>query len=434
MIPTAFLCIVLISGALAAHHETLCSNAEAACQANSTCNALRQSWRSTCADVIAGSTISCTAPCNATFDALIRHDIGRQLETCHCNATNATCEAERVNFLAACRGVAPPPAAKCPPSVEPDRPSTKTCASLSYICEANSTCRIVLHRYLTACTGAFANKVCTMNCKNRLQDLLCDPIGRMIYASRDRCICTSGDVACFAYTTYVNNLCFDIKYPEFPTDIQVCDYVTSACQLDPFSTCPFLLSNYISKCAREFGGPAPCSDGCKQAMDSLFANPIGWHYMKCSCSDQSCGAGTAYLFKNCYNMIAPVPRPCSDILGWCSNDVRCKDVGARYEDTCSPTKVSSCVEPCKTDASAIIYNPIGATLLNCFCDNDDVTCRQYRNTTLSCGFDPLMPPSTTGPPSTSSPVDTRGPSPTGGTGSLGVGSAIFVTMIASLLV
>ena len=423
------LCLALVSGAIAAQYETPCSNASAVCQANSTCNALWQSWRSTCADVIAGLTISCTASCNASFDALLQNDIGM----CHCNATNASCETERVNVLAACRGVAPPPAAKCQSTLEPDRPSMTGCRSLSDTCKADSTCRVLLERHHAACAGAFANRICTTNCKNRLQDLRCDPIGRAIYASRNRCVCSRGDVACFTRSTYVDNLCFDTQYPHVPPGIQDCDYVTSTCELD--RSCAPLFSNFLSKCARELNGTARlCDDACKQAAFRLFSHPIGWRFMKCSCPerDQECGVETAYLLRTCYNMVSPAPHPCSYIQSWCSNDVRCKDIGKKYSADCR--NVSSCVEPCRTAVSGIIYNPIGATLLNCFCersddDDDELECRQYRNITLSCRFDPLMPPSTAEPPSTSSPVDTRRPLPTGGTGSLGISLAIFVSVL-----
>ena len=120
----------------------------------------------------------------------------------------------------------------------------------------------------------------------------------------------------------------------------------------------------------------------------------------------------AYLFRNCYNRVAPVPRPCSEILSFCLNDVTCMDIGEKYFANCR--NVASCVEPCRTAVSGMIYNPIGATLVNCFCDgaddDDESECRQNRNTTLSCGFDPLVPPP-------------------GGSGSLGISSAIFVTVL-----
>ncbi|XP_065828404.1 uncharacterized protein [Oscarella lobularis] len=409
MISAAILCLVFISSAHAGARHDICDDAEAACLANSTCNPLWKSWRSDCSAVIAGSSLSCSAQCNASFNALIAHDVGNELEKCQCDPANYTCQARRINFFAACRNVSPPPAAECPAAAEVDRPSTEFCSHVSTICFADATCGAKLSLYLASCGAAFANQACTVNCRDRILDIACDPIGRVLYAGRERCICNYADISCMAVTTYVNGLCFDTEYPDLPVAIENCGSVYQACQYDPFGVCQSLFGAYIQSCAREVAGPVQCSPACKNAADALFSNPVGWHMSKCSCGDDTnCAVGTAHLYRNCYKRISPVPQKCSEVLSLCSKDATCKDVGAKYEDACNPVSISSCVEPCKTAATKMLYDPIGSTLNYCYCDDEDATCLLYRSITLGCNVTTVVPP----------------PTPTGKAAPLGIGSAI----------
>eukprot|EP00118_Oscarella_pearsei_P024472 m.306141 g.306141 ORF g.306141 m.306141 type:complete len:436 (+) comp41004_c0_seq1:1533-2840(+) len=378
---------ILMSTSKAAN-GALCNDVLKTCGTNLTCAQLSLAYLDKCTLTILGQN-PCSSECKANAQSLYNDPIGKAFKTCTCDLNPPSwdfdCVVQNDNIAEACFGEVPPTADTCTTPTEPPHPILQKCTDWISFCQLDSDCNQTLALYLGACNGALTGTVttCSGTCRARLHDLRCNGYGSRTFAG---CICDANEPECFKFKTNLDSTCFNRKYPQPPPTRQRCAYVETACKSD--SACNALVNTYQTACSSMFSGlSTTCSKACNDSFAALVKNPIGYHYLSCSCDDdlvcQQNGALTSFY---CLGKVWEVPQECDNIIGACTVNKACNATTSTYVQQCDDEDPSDnvcpchCVEPFKK----IQANPIGARIQNCYCDKDDEQCLKAQDRLDDC--------------------------------------------------
>ena len=383
------LCILIVATARC----DFCSTVAQECSQNTTCGPLYSKFYNDCNQTIIGLE-SCLSKCNASLTALLQDPIGKRFQTCSCSYETPdfdfACGPLRDNTLYSCYGISPSPSELCtaptpPPSLPP------LCSNVKAECLADAKCNVTFNVYLHLCDSVIKGSAdqCWPTCKNRLDDLYCDPIGRnFLY-----CLCDQTP-DCFLEKSNTMRECSGGGYPQYPISSQSCADVTAACKSD--SGCVVEQSFFDIYCEHDLLDHDSCSyRSCKNLYANLLKNPIGYHYLGCSCNgDAPCNARRTLESYYCLGRSITTPEPCDDVVDACMQIPSCKKSLGDFRGKCSSGESeATCSPECLDLFEKLLGNPIGARLDHCRCDAADSDCQAAAASIRVCA--PTLRPTAT---------------------------------------
>ena len=237
---------------------------------------------------------NCSHECKDSYDQLLRNAIGNQYFGCDCG-NNSLCNQSSQHFYSNCfNGVRP-----SPPSVSTEQPPSCNFSDVRSACSQDPTCGPRLAAYRTECNSAFQGINCSQQCKQAMNVVLQDPIGKRFPD------CGCGDnIQCQARLLNLTRTC-----QPTPAVANGCTYsdVVSDCNKD--STCAARLAAYVDKCIIAFQGIS-CSQQCKQAFMDLLRDGVANRFSACDCgTDKLCQSSRQNLKTTCFNGTFPNVQP-----------------------------------------------------------------------------------------------------------------------------
>ena len=283
---TSGLIVVFLLSLLSSSEAALCSTVNCT---EAECKPLLNSYLNECATAFVPGG-NCSQACKNAYDQLL------ESEYFECSCGNDSWCNQSTHFFGNCfNGVRPSP----PPVNAPEDCNLNAVASA---CNQDPTCGPLLVAYLHECRFAFQGINCSQHCKQALNVVLQDPVGKRLGDSDCSC---GNDVAC---QTTAQNLVVTCFSPQPSPAVCTSFDVVSSCDKDP--TCKPHLSAYQDECRFAFQG-LNCSQQCKQAFVNLLQDPVGNRFTVCHCAtqDTACQSVSQNLSTTCFNGTFPGVQP-----------------------------------------------------------------------------------------------------------------------------